>query len=84
MNQLKLLWSSLPHPVQALIIAFATAAGTTLLHALSEGNCFTAICLKHALASSLLAGVAAARAFYMVPNRQQPPDPTPPNVSRVL
>lgn len=81
MNQLKALWSSLPHPVQCLILAFATAAGTAFLHALSEGNCFTLICLKHAIASSLLAGLAAARAFYMVPNRPAPPA-LPPDVPK--
>lgn len=72
-QKLKAFWASLPHPVQALLIAIATAFGTTLLHAVSEGNCFSAICLKHYVSTSLLAAVAAARAFYMVPNRALPP-----------
>ena len=82
MNKLKAVWSSLPHPVQALILAFATTAATTFIHALSEGNCFTVVCLKHFATTSLAAGAVAARAFYMVPNGrgsapQAPPQPPP-------
>lgn len=74
MNKLKALWASLPHPVQALVLAFATAAGTTFVHAIGEDGCFALECLKHYAATSVGAGLIAARAFYMVPNRQQPPD----------
>jgi hypothetical protein len=69
MDKVKAFWASLPHPVQALIVAAVTAAGTTFLHAVSEGNCYTVVCLKHYAATSLLAAVAVVRAFYMVPNR---------------
>lgn len=81
MNQLKALWASLPHPVQCLIVAFATAAGTTFLHAFEQNMCFSVLCLKHYVASSLLAGLAAARAFYMVPNRPAP-SVLPPDVPK--
>lgn len=76
MNKLKALWASLPHPAQAVILAFVTAAGTTFLRAFGEDDCFSLVCLKQYAATSLLAGVATARAFYMVPNR--PPAPPSP------
>lgn len=72
MAKLKAIWAALPHPVQALIVAFATAAGTAFLQAISQNLCFTATCLKHEAWSALLAGAAAARAFYMVPNKPAP------------
>lgn len=77
MTKLKALWAALPHPVQAFIIAVATATGTAFFQALSQNLCFTATCLKHEAWSALLAGAAAARAFYMVPNKPAPaPKPT--------
>jgi hypothetical protein len=75
LKALQALWASLPHPVQALLLAFGTAAGTTFIHALSEANCYSGACLKHYAATSIAAGLVAARAFYMVPNRQVPPTP---------
>lgn len=68
-QKLKAFWSSLPHPVQALVLSVATAMGTAVLHAASESFCFDTVCLKHYIGVSVAAGLAAARAFYMVPNR---------------
>jgi hypothetical protein len=75
LKALKALWSSLPHPVQAILVAFGTAAATAFLHAFSEANCYSSACLGHYALTSLAAGAAAARAFYMVPNRTLPPAP---------
>lgn len=72
MTKLKALWASLPHPVQAIIVAFVTAAGTAFSQSLFQNLCFTSACLKHEAWSAILAGAAAARAFYMVPNKPAP------------
>jgi hypothetical protein len=77
-QKLQALWASLPHSVQAALLAFAAAAGTTFVHAISEGGCFAAVCLKHYAATSIGAGLVAARAFYMVPNRPVSSVPPPP------
>lgn len=78
MTKLKALWAALPHPVQALIVAFITAAGTAFFQAISENLCFTVACLKHEAYTAVIAGIAAARAFYMVPNKPAPkPAPLP-------
>jgi hypothetical protein len=65
-------WAGLPHPVQAIILAFITAAGTTLgkeLQELLSGNeAFTWLALKHDIALAAFAGLAAVRTFYMLPN----------------
>jgi hypothetical protein len=72
LQKLKTLWASLPHPVQALILLFATTAGTTLGKELQElllGNeAFTWAVLQHDLVVAVLAGAAVVRAFYMLPN----------------
>ncbi|MBV8807964.1 MAG: hypothetical protein JO033_04765 [Acidobacteriaceae bacterium] len=81
MTKLRAMWGSLPHPVQALIIAFASAAASTFAHAWSEHMCFTRECLKHYAAISISAGVVAARAFYMMPNRSQAAAPVVPAVA---
>jgi len=73
MNKLRNLWCALPHQVQALLIAFGTAAGTTLVHAISEGDCFATACLKHYIATAISAGLIAARAFYMLPSKAPQP-----------
>ena len=69
---LRRFWSSLPHPAQALILLFATTAGTTLGKELQElflGNeAFTWSVLKHDLVVAVFAGVAVVKAFYMLPN----------------
>jgi hypothetical protein len=82
-NKLKAFWASLPHQVQAAVVAFATAAGTVLgeeLQALASGQqSFTVATVKHDLLAALAAGLLALRAFYMFPSRpQQPPDPPTP------
>ena len=79
-NKAKQFWASLPHPVQAILLSTATAAGTAFIHALSEGNCYSAECLKRYAASAVGAGLIAAKAFYMTPNRPQLPaqNPAPP------
>ena len=78
-------WNSRPHQVQAIILLFATAAGTTLGKELQElllGNeAFTWLSLKHDISVAAIAGFAAVRMFYMLPNGTQkqqaaPPQPT--------
>jgi hypothetical protein len=70
---IKRFWSSLPHQVQALILLFATAAGTTLGKEFQElflGNeAFTWLMFKHDIVVAAVAGVTAVRIFYMMPNR---------------
>jgi hypothetical protein len=70
---IKRFWSSLPHPVQALILLFATTASTTLGKELQElflGNeAFTWAVLKHDFVVAAFAGAAVVKAFYMLPNR---------------
>jgi len=73
LQQAKAFWASLPHQVQAGVVIFASAAGTTLgkeIQALLSGTpCFTWLCLYHDLAAAGAAGFIALRAFYMFPNR---------------
>ena len=75
-------WNSLPHQVQAIILLFATAAGTTLGKELQElflGNeAFTWLSLRHDIAVAVIAGFAAVRMFYMFPNRSAKQPPAPP------
>lgn len=89
---IKRFWSSLPHQAQALILLFATAAGTTLGKELQElwlGNeAFTWLMFKHDIVVAVFAGIAAVRIFYMMPNQSakqlqtvansQAPTPQPP------
>lgn len=78
---LRRFWSSLPHPAQALILLFATTAGTTLGKELQElflGNeAFTWSVLKHDLVVAVFAGVAVVKAFYMLPNGASKPSLPP-------
>jgi hypothetical protein len=75
--QSKLFWASLPHQVQAGAVVFATAAGTTLgkeVQALIFGTAhFTRSSLQHDIGAACVAGILAARAFYMFPNRDSQP-----------
>ena len=90
MNQLKALvsffsnlWNSLPHPLQAVVICFVTAA-------LAEGGkifadypytCISWFCAKKDLSLMVVSGLVAVRAFYMLPSHrvaQLSLIPTPP------
>lgn len=75
MNKVKAFWASLPHPVQAVIVAFGGGAGAEIgqLAAGYPNICLTGICLKHDIGLVVGAGIIAARAFYMVPNRAPAP-----------
>lgn len=70
MNQLKAFWASLPHFVQALIVAFVGGAGAEIGKIASDypNICLVVVCLKHDLGLIVGAGIVAARAFYMLPN----------------
>jgi hypothetical protein len=71
MNKLKTLWGSLPHPVQALLVAFASGFGAAAAHAYEDAGFHMSWGeLHHLLPTFIAAGVAAARILYMVPNRQ--------------
>lgn len=78
MNKGKSLWACLPHPVQALVIAFVGGCGAEVgrLAADFPNICISTSCAKHDLGLIIGAGLVAARAFYMLPNR--PPVSTPP------
>ena len=70
----KALWASLPHYVQAPIILFGTAAGTTLakeLQALAFGTLsFSVSSLRHDVGMAIAAGSMAVKAFYMLPSNR--------------
>jgi hypothetical protein len=72
----KALWALLPHQVQAGVILFGTAAGTTLakeLQALLFGTLsFSVSSLRHDFGMAMIAGFMAAKAFYMIPSNRTP------------
>lgn len=70
--KLKAVWSSLPHYVQAGLFSVGSAFLITFVHALSEGGCYSSTCLKHYLGTALAAAVAAASAYYTIPNKGAP------------
>lgn len=74
MNKLKAIWGAIPHPIQALIVTFVSAAVASLGQALSNPQtlCFTVVCLKGYAGGMIAAGIVACRAFYMLPNRTAP------------
>lgn len=79
----KAFWASLPHPVQALAILFASAALTEggKIFADFPNLCLSLACLKHDASLMAVAGIVAVRTFYMFPNRAlapQPPEPPEP------
>jgi len=79
-KKIKSAWASLPHQVQALIIAFGAASGESIVHALADPNAaFTKAEVLHLLKGAIVAGVAAARLFYMKPNRSQQQLPAAPS-----
>lgn len=81
MNKIKAFWNSLPHQVQAGVVAFATATGATLIHAFEDAgltSCSSWSCFGHALKTvfsphmvltALFAGAAALKVFYMIPSK---------------
>ncbi|MCU1338854.1 MAG: hypothetical protein JWO19_4435 [Bryobacterales bacterium] len=74
MNKLKSLWASLPHPVQAMLVAFASGFLAAAAHAYEDAGFHMSWGeLHHLLPTFVAAGVAAARILYMVPNRPAVP-----------
>lgn len=70
MNKLKAFWASIPHPVQALIVAFASGFAAAAAHAYEDAGFHMSWGeLHHLVPTFLAAGVAAARILYMVPNK---------------
>ncbi len=70
-NKLKAFWASLPHQVQALIVAFASGVAAAAAHAYEDAGFHMSWGeLHHLLPTFIAAGVLAARALYKVPNRQ--------------
>ncbi len=70
MNKLKTLWGSIPHPLQALLVAFASGFLAAAAHAYEDAGFHISWGeLHHLLPTFIAAGVAAARILYMVPNR---------------
>lgn len=69
-QKLTALWASLPHPLQALIVAFVGGAGAEIGRIASQwpNICITGVCLKQDVGLIIGAGIVAARAFYMLPN----------------
>lgn len=72
-QKLKALWASLPHPVQALVVAFVGGCGAEIGNIAADfpDICLNAVCLKHDVGLVLGAGLVAARAFYMLPNKKK-------------
>lgn len=70
LQKAKQYWASLPHFVQALIVAFIGGAGSEIGKIAADwpNVCLTSLCLRHDLGLIVGAGVVAARAFYMLPN----------------
>jgi hypothetical protein len=69
-QKLKAFWASIPHPVQALIVAFASGFGAAAAHAYEDAGFHMSWGELHHLAPTFLAaGVAAARALYMVSSK---------------
>jgi hypothetical protein len=81
-QKLRNYWNSLPHQVQAIILLFATVAGTTLGKELQEllldNEAFTWLSLRHDIVVAVIAGFAAVRMFYMLPNGTAKQLPAPP------
>ena len=71
-------WHSLPPKVQATIVIGASAAGTFLGQTASQylldpsAACWQWHCLRHTLSAAGLAGIVAAKAFYMRPGPGAP------------
>lgn len=69
MNKLKAFWASLPHQLQAAIMFGGSAVLEAVVHAISEGKIPSTLPeFKHFIGSALATGVAAAYAFYRLPN----------------
>ena len=86
MQKLKALWARLPHPVQAIIVAFVGGCGAEIGNIAGDfpNMCFDPVCLKRDLGLIVGAGIVAAKAFYMLPNKaKSTPPPQPPSVSRL-
>lgn len=82
-------WYSLPHQLQAAIVTFVTAAGVTVTHAIADGTVPSSWAdVKHLAGTGIVAGVAALRLFYMLPNgtgkaaAQNSAPPPPPDVPK--
>ena len=74
----KALWASLPHQVQALLVAFATGFAAAAAHAYEDAGFHMSWGeVHHLLPTFIAAGVAAARILYMVPNRAVSNQPQP-------
>ncbi|MGB6383580.1 MAG: hypothetical protein WBF25_00015 [Terriglobales bacterium] len=71
--KVKALWHSLPPKAQATIVILASTAGTFLGQTASQyflepsAACWQWHCLRHTLSAAILAGLVAAKAFYMRP-----------------
>ncbi len=70
MNKLKALWASVPHPAQALIVAFASGVAAAAAHAYEDAGFHMSYGeFRHLVPTFIAAGAAAARVLYMVPSR---------------
>jgi hypothetical protein len=65
--KIKSLWNSLSAAQQAAITTFGSAFIATLAHAIDEGGCLTAICLRHYLRTAIITAAVTLKAFYMQP-----------------
>lgn len=81
-QKLKAFWASLPHQVQAVVVAFASGFAAAAAHAYEDaGFQMSWGELHHLVPTFIAAGIAAARILYMVPNRAvttTSPQPAPP------
>lgn len=68
-QKLKAFWASLPHLVQAGIVAFVSGFGAAAAHAYEDAGFHMSWGeVHHLLPTFIAAGVVAARALYMMPN----------------
>jgi hypothetical protein len=65
--KIKKFWASLPAPWQAAITTFGATFLATFAHAVDEGGCFTAICLRHYARTAIVTALVTLKALYMKP-----------------
>ena len=67
-DRVKAFWASLPHQIQAGVVAFLCAFGAAASQKFAEPNtCYSLTCLWRYLPTFLSAGVIGVKLFYMQP-----------------
>lgn len=74
----KVFWASLPHQVQAAIVALVMAFLAAILHAIESGGCLSWVCVKSYLVSAIGVALPSIYVFYMKPAPAPAPLPAIP------